>query len=216
MSHDAILAGLPIEQRLALAYSPASTRVAMLGVLALDARLGGIVRGAREPLLAQLRLAWWREQVGKGSGERAKGDPLLALLDAHNTRIPALSRLMDGWEGLLGEGPLLPDAIEELAEARALALSGLAPAGQEAEAERAARNWALIDIAARLGDQSERECAREIALRQDWRRPALTRALRPLVVLHGLARRSLDRGCLPLLSGIGALPLAIRLGTLGF
>ena len=46
--------------RLALAYAPAEARPAWAGLLALDARLAGVVRAAREPVLGQLRLAWWR------------------------------------------------------------------------------------------------------------------------------------------------------------
>jgi hypothetical protein len=43
-----------------------ATRVrgtATLALLALDARLAAILRGRREPIAAQLRLAWWREML---------------------------------------------------------------------------------------------------------------------------------------------------------
>jgi phytoene synthase len=71
---------IPPLQRLALAYAPAKSRAPLIALFALDARLADIVRHAHEPMLAQLRLAWWREQLTGGSGGPASGDPLLALL----------------------------------------------------------------------------------------------------------------------------------------
>ena len=52
-----LLETLPLRQRLALAYGTGEGRLALLGLLALDQRLAGIVRNSREPSLAQLRLA---------------------------------------------------------------------------------------------------------------------------------------------------------------
>jgi phytoene synthase len=64
MDFSQLAATLPIERRLALAYAPGRARAATLGLFALDAALGNLVRAAREPLLGQMRLAWWREELG--------------------------------------------------------------------------------------------------------------------------------------------------------
>lgn len=214
----ALLAALPIEQRLAMAYAPSRARRAMLGLLAFDARLAGLIRGAREPMLAQIKLAWWRERLGEPGPAAVAGEPLLDLLREWGGESAGLARLVDGWEHLLAQPPLAAPAFELFAEARGAAFAALARQLGEhaaaAEAERAARNWALADLAARLGQAAEREAACELVTRQDWRRPVLPRSLRPLLVLHALARRS--AGTRPLLSGPGALALAARVGMLGF
>lgn len=212
---SALLDGLPGEQRLALAYARADARPLFLGLFALDSRLAQVVRSAREPMLAQLRLAWWRERLAEATPRG--GEPVLALLAPLLAMGEGLSALADGWEALLGEGPIEQAAIEQFAEGRAAAYRLLArhlgDADAPAEAERAARNWALADLAAHLSAPDERAMAQSVAAAQDWRRPALPRALRPLAVLHGLARR--HRGMRPLIAGPASLGAAIRLGLLG-
>lgn len=216
MSDDALLALLPIEQRLALAYGARAARAALLTVLALDARLASAVRAAREPVLGQIKLAWWRENLAGGGARETSPEPLLARIAAEPLDQPALIALVDGWEGMVGAGPVGSDALAALAEARALALAGagarLAPASGYAEALRAARNWALADLAARLSRPEERDAAIALAARQDWSRPTLPRALRALAVLHGLARRRHDGR--PLLAEKRAFAVALRLGLL--
>ena len=212
---SALLDGLPAEQRLALAYARADARPLFLGLFALDSRLAQVVRSAREPILGQLRLAWWRERLAEGTPRG--GEPVLALLAPMLASGQGLSALADGWEALLGEGPIEQTAIEHFAEGRATAYRLLArhlgAADASAEAERAARNWAMADLAAHLSAPEERAVAMAVAAAQDWRRPALPRALRPLTVLHGLARR--HRGAQPLIAGPTSLGAAIRLGLLG-
>jgi 15-cis-phytoene synthase len=208
---------LPTEQRLALAYAGSAQRLVLLGFFSLDSRLAGIVRSASEPLLGQVQLAWWRDQLALPPQLRPRGEPLLALLEAWRDEGSSLSGLVDGWELMLGDAPLSPTVLAGHAEARAqacAALARLAGAPEEAdEASRAGRNWALADLATRLGNETERSAAFELADRQDWRPARLPRGLRPLTVLHGLARRR--RGRAELLDGPLALGAALRLGLFG-
>jgi phytoene synthase len=217
MEISPFLATLPTEQRLALAYSGSAQRHVLLGFFALDSRLAGIVRGASEPLLGQVQLAWWRDQLALPPQLRPRGEPLLALLEAWRDEADSLSGLVDGWELMLGDAPLAATALAGHAEARAQACAALArlvgaPA-HAAEALRAGRSWALADLATRLGNEAERAAAFELADRQDWRPARLPRGLRPLTVLHGLARRR--RGRAELLDGPLALGAALRLGLFG-
>jgi 15-cis-phytoene synthase len=103
------------------------------------------------------------------------------------------------------------------AEARArvwAALARLAGAAEQAgEVLHAGRNWALADLAIRLSNETEHESVLELADRQDWRPARLPRSLRPLALLHGLARRR--RGRAELLDGPLALAAALRLGMVG-
>lgn len=205
-----LLDGLPVEQRLALAYAPVAARGLFAGLFALDTRLAGIVRAAREPMLAQLRLAWWRDRLGGGGGN----DPVLIALAPVLSQGLALSAMADGWEALLGES-LDRDAAETFAGGRAAGMAALAQAlgCPAAEAARAGRNWALADLAARISNPAERAVVQGLIAAQDWRRPPLPRAMRTLAVLHGLARRR--RGAGPLIEGPGSLVCAIRLGLTG-
>lgn len=211
------LATLPTEQRLALAYTGSAQRQVLLGFFALDARLAGIVRGTSEPLLGQVQLAWWRDQLALPPQLRPRGEPLLALLEPWRDEADSLSGLVDGWELLLESDQLDSAALAGHAEARAkacAALARLAGAPDHAdEAQRTGRNWALADLAIRLGNETERSAAFELADRQDWRPARLPRGLRPLTVLHGLARRR--RGRAELLDGPLALGAALRLGLFG-
>ncbi len=212
-----MIESLPPLQRLALAYAPASSREAMLALLALDTRLGGIVRSSREPMLAQLRLAWWREQLRADPTTWPGGEPLLAVLRAWPGNTAVLAGLVDGWEAMTGDAPLPPSAFETLAETRGIAFAALAT-GREAQdaALRMGRNWALADIAARLSDPDERQAALELARAQDWRSAPLPRSLRPLAVLHGLAARQIREadGRVMQLSGRHVVT-AMRIGLLG-
>lgn len=206
---------LPTERRLALAYAPARARGLTLGLLALDARLAETVRAVREPVLGQLRLAWWRDALTAAEGAVVSGEPVLAALAGWGVRRAALTALVDGWEEMLGEAPLPASAFEACAEGRARGWAALADrlGHDPGEAARAARGWALADLAPRLGHPQERSAALALAAAQDWRRPGLPRELRALAVLHGLARRT--RGERPLLEGSGAVLVALRLGMLG-
>lgn len=210
---------LPVLQRFALTYAPASSRAATLALLALDTRLAGVVRSASEPMLAQLRLAWWRETLAQDADALPEGEPLLANLKTWGGHHRALGALVDGWEAMTGKAPLGEQAMRDLADGRGTAFLALAEAvGEGGHADvvrRLTRNWALADIASRLSLPEERNTAFSLAKAQDWRRAKLPRALRPLIVLHGLAGRAVRRGdSLNELTPAAFLP-AIRLGLLG-
>ncbi|MFA7603004.1 MAG: squalene/phytoene synthase family protein [Novosphingobium sp.] len=210
MSSLSLLEALPPVQRLALAYAPARAREPTLALLALDTRLAGIVRNSHEPSLAQLRLAWWREQLRVPAAEWPRGEPLLMALRSWQGRHVALAALVDGWEYLTGAAPL-PDAdMLAFAAGRGEAFAALADvvgAGHEAAA-RLGRRWALADLAANVSNAQERQVAARL-LAAEARPPRVARALRPLAVLHGLALRR--PGSAPTLTVLAAL----RLGLLG-
>lgn len=186
------------EVRLALAYAPVAQRPLQLAAFALDAKLAGIAVGAREVLLAQIKLAWWRERLAEDPAKRPQGEPLLAALAGWNGSTAPLQALIDGWEAMLD--PDEPD-LPALAEARAALGQGLAQQAGRAEAAAAAggalRGWSLVVTGAQ----------------QDLPPLSLPRELRALAVLHGLARRR--GGQIPLLDGPLALAAAMRIGMIG-
>jgi phytoene synthase len=195
--------------RLALAYAPRAARPAWLAFLALDARLAGVVRQAREPLIGQIRLAWWRERLGEPAAAWPAGEPLLLLLREWGDHRRGLGAMVDGWEVLLAEPPLPPDSVEAAISGRAAGAAAVAQhLGQEqhtAEVERLARAWSAADFAAGISDEAEAAAFREHASAR--RAASLPRALRPLVVLEALARSTRP--------GPLRLAAAVRLGIFG-
>ena len=205
---------LPQPQRLALTYASARARAPTLALLSLDARLGAFLRVRREPIAAQLRLAWWRDTLARPVADWPRGEPVLDSL--RGWRDPSgLAELAVGWEALLAE-TLTPAAIAEFANGRARAFGVLArelevQAGSDAEL--AARIWALGDLAANLSDGNERALVVEQG--RALVPPRLPAPLRPLAVLAGLGAAALRKGCAPLLSGPGSMLLALRIGLSG-
>ena len=118
---SALLADLPPVQRLALAYASSRSRPAILSLLALDARLAAILRGRREPIAAQMRLAWWRDMLARPKSEWPAGEPVLEALCAWNDP-GGLAALAEGWEALLAED-LIPATIAEFVDGRAQAFA---------------------------------------------------------------------------------------------
>jgi phytoene synthase len=201
------------DRRLALSYAPRSVRGAWLVLYALDARLEAVVRSVREPLIGQLKLAWWRERIAEAPERRPRGEPLLAELAVWGKHAAALSALVDAWELQLGEDPAGTASIRAFALARGKACEALARqigAADPAMANQAGQGWALLDIAALQGPSP---ALRAVSEETDWQTPVLPRSLRPLLIHFGLARRARPRDFA--VGGLGDLLLAMRLGLLG-
>jgi phytoene synthase len=213
MTND-LIESFPTVQRLALAYAPAAARPYWLALLALDSRLAAVIREAREPILGQLRLAWWRDRLREDPTQWPRGEPLLALLATWQQARAGLVGLVDGWEAMLGEAPLPAEALSTFAAGRGQALGALAgelgQGGDRAEAERAGAEWTLAELSTSLSAEAERHTAAALLAGRDLRTPRLPRVMRPLTVLHGLAVRTLERG-----AGAGAMLTALRLGIFG-
>lgn len=186
-----LLAELAPPLRLAVAYAPAGARELWAALLVFDHRLARTVAAASEPLLAQVKLAWWRDRMRSPAAQWPAGEPLLAALAGFDAERAALETLVDAWEALIGDEPDEP-ALDRLALARAGAVAALArvsdcPADASAIAALA-RRW------------TDPDAARGEAGR-------LPRALRPLVILANLPRSG-DAGPLAMLR-------IVRLGLLG-
>lgn len=188
------------------------------GYLLLDARLGQTVAQAREPLLGQIRLAWWRERIDALRSAGTEGEPLLEEIDASwGAHAPELVALIDGWEELFGDGPLSPETIGAFARARAAPLATLARKSDRgdlaARVACAAERWALVDFAWRTRDHSEREAALDLA-RSRVDRGRLPRMLGGVRLLGQLASHALATGR-PLFADRRAALVAMRVGLIG-
>ena len=208
--------------RLALAYARASDRPVFENLFALDRRLADAVRQASEPIIAQLKLAWWRDRFAQSPTEWPKSEPLLERLAQwhHHARDADVSRfgaLVDGWEALLADRPFASETIAAFAQGRAEAWSAVALALDEAPhlAMRPALLSAHADLA-QFGSSAEEALgirnAAQDALRSSANR--MPRALRPFAVLGVLGERSL-RAESAQLSTVGDFFAGVRAGMLG-
>lgn len=106
--------------RLAIAYANARYRAAFKLILLIDQRMADIVAKAREPLVGQIKMAWWREGFTSPPESRPKGEPLFEALARQGGDIPAsaLESLVSAWEILLGQDDWTQDLLRQHAELR--------------------------------------------------------------------------------------------------
>lgn len=211
---------LPEEQRLAIAYTPVSARPSLASFFALDRRLAQIVSKTTEPMLGQMRLAWWRDMLAKPVSERPGGDAVLDALGEHWAgREASLIANVDAWELLVAEEQLLTEHIVRYGEMRGVPFAALAGkpldrAGQD-RVEAAGLHWALADAASHIAEQTEREAFVLAALGRVAVGGPFPRELRGLAVLQALSLRALKAGGRPLMEGRGAALTALRVALLG-
>lgn len=83
---------------------PRARRAAMAALWGLAARLTKLLLDAREPLIGQIKLAWWRDMMALLASDPAalpKGEPLLADLAASWAGQGGLDALVDAAEAML-------------------------------------------------------------------------------------------------------------------
>jgi phytoene synthase len=166
-------------------------------LFALDAALGAAIAGGREPMIARIKLAWWREALETLDREKAPAEPVLQALSEHvlpnGVSGSDLAALEQGWAVLLSDEPLTDEDLAIYAEGRGGRLFASAArllGGGEAEG----RGWALVDLARHCDNEEDRDSALRLAreLPQSSRLPS---RLRPLGMLSALARRDAESGC---------------------
>lgn len=187
---------LDVEVALACAYVPVARRSSAEALWALDATLGGLLRGGREPMIAQMRLTWWHEALTRLDSVPPPPQPLLMTLAERVLPMgvggTALAGMIDGWEELVDPEPLSDDALANYAGKRGgglfVSLATLLDAIPEPAAQ-AGRGWALVDLAWHSSEPELRQ--RAAAMATPLLREALARrwpkAARPLGMLARLA-----------------------------
>ena len=210
---------LAAEHRIAIGYMARNLRVPMSVYFALDQRLDRIVAKTTEPMLGQMRLAWWRDMFAKPVAMRPTGDAVLDAIGNHwEGQEEALSALVDGWEHMLVEPPLSESSLLNFAKGRIAPmltlvdpLNGASPK----DAGAALRRWALADAAANTVEGDERLLMLRLASSQGSSPTRFARGFRGFAVLDALARRSVERGGRPLMEGRTAALIALRAGVTG-
>lgn len=172
---------------LASLFAPEPERRGLLALLAFDHELARTRSVTREPMLARIRLEWWREAVAEAAGEeKPRAQPIVEVLSEivrrHGLSAQRLFDLIDAREEEI-EGPL--DVVRA---GHALADLQLAVLGVADEATRSAARD--VGAASLMGDGPERA-----ALLAEARRRRMNIDARALPIL--LPARLLDRGWAP-------------------
>ncbi len=208
------MTALDADRAFALAQVPDEKRAAVGALWRLDAALGAVLAGGREPMISQIKLAWWRESLEKLDRERPPAEPMLE--EAAANIIPAVSgrelaEMEQAWLVLLGPGPLTEADLRDYASRGSwlFRYSARLLGGElGAEQEQAGEGWALADLA-RHSSKTDAQAAL-VAARTRLRPASWPRPLRPLGMLAALARRDVERG-LDRLEPLGAPPRIARM-----
>lgn len=145
--------------RLAIAYAQADLRSAFALLLRFDERLSDIVGHVKEPMFAQMKIAWWHDVIASEPSARPKGEPLLSALSNLNQPETdnAFNLLLSAWGRLLAVENWTPETLKGFASDRSAAIFGNYArwVGCEDGALQLGRHWALADLQNRFGARVE-------------------------------------------------------------
>lgn len=155
MPDEANCAGLvrerDVDRYLSTLYAPALLRPALFALHALDLELAEVVRTTTEPMLGQIRLAWWREQLQALDTGARPAHPVLASLADHvlprGVTGASLEPLEDANLALLEDDPgACAASRSRLFVAGLQLLLPTADAGAIDWARSHGEGWAIVDL----------------------------------------------------------------------
>ena len=181
------------DRTLALAYVPAAARPAVAALWRLDVAFGAILATGTQPLISQMRLAWWREALERLDHAPPPAEPVLQALSAHilpRVTGTELAAMEEGWLMLLSEAPLNEGELGRYAAMRGgllFAYTARLLGGPDFPVARAGEAWVLADLARHSRRVDELKTPPPDP-KIKWPGP-----LRPLGMLAVLANRDLKR-----------------------
>lgn len=123
------------ERWLACLYAAAPARPGLVALFALDAELAQVVASSSDPLLCEIKLAWWRDRLTELDSGPAPAQPLLQALQARvlpRLKGAELALLEDYWLARLGNGE--PPSAADDGQATLFQAAGRLLGGDVAEA----------------------------------------------------------------------------------
>ena len=190
------------DKKLAFAHLPARQRPAIEALFAIDAAMADVLRTTSEPMLGQIRLAWWRERLEElDTGGHAPPEPRLLAVErdliARGIKGGDLARLERGWVALFDPFPWDVGTAEAIwFRGRLLfALASQLLARTDDEIEGAGGLWALVDAARHCSDRASRDMllARARTFSGSLAGSRFPRGLRPLSMLTATVMRDVNR-----------------------
>lgn len=173
----------------------------------IDERLAHVVRTVREPAIAAIRMAWWREALAAHDLSKGKSEPLVEAWRARPRNAAAdqaVEQMINGWSVLSDGAPLTVEDMQAYAEGRGSGLFAVLSANGDGtsveEVRRAGALWALWDLAGHVSDPKLAAQAMDLAHSYADQGSSLPkqRSLKPLKVALGIARRDVVMGRVPL------------------
>lgn len=166
-------------------------------VMALDNACAQIARQAREPIMAQIRLAWWRDGLTAETLKPEHNSPEMLVLrgcDRFDEARAGLVALIDGWEELiLSDEGASRAMLEAYAKGRGGGLFAAMAPEHAQEAIAAGEVWALWDLAGHLSDNAL--AAEALALANERAGcVTISRLPRMLAMMAGVALSDVRKG----------------------
>lgn len=144
-------------ENLAVFYAPKRLQSQFRLILAFDNRLAHVVLKSREPMIAQLKLAWWNDVIGRPRESRPSGEIMLSALgEPVNSVCEApMLLLIEAWEVLAATADWTDACLANFAALRSAAIFGQYAEWVEAadDANAIGKIWALADLSERTGKQ---------------------------------------------------------------
>lgn len=216
---DSVTDSFPPEIAIAVGYAPQKWRAHWNALFGLDQRLAKLISTTSEPMLAQIKLAWWRDRLSERVDRRPNGDQVLDQLRLWAGSEKPLIALINAWEVLVTDD-LDKGRVSEFLSGRAEPFAELAKLAGFAELEeaalRAGKIWAMSDLVAHLSNEDERnELLTEFSELGASQTSNWPKDIRPLAVLEVLAKRHLSSPDKPILTRRRDALLALRAGLIG-
>lgn len=192
---------------LLLSYAPPEIRDWHRLAWVIDERLAHVVRTVREPGIAAIRMAWWREALAAHDLSKGKSEPLVEAWRARPRNAAAdqaVEQMINGWSVLADGGALTVGDMRAYAEGRGSGLFGLLTADGDGTCDenvgRAGALWALWDLAGHVSDAKLAAQAMDLAHSYADQGSSLPKQcrLKPLRLARGIAQRDVVKGRVPL------------------
>lgn len=203
----------------ALGYAVGSDRRVFESTFLLDRELANAVAASSEPMIAQLRLAWWRDALSGISAAPRTSALIASIRELWPEGGDELVLLVDGWEAFATAPELttsvLDRFISERASMGAMLAERLGIPVTKSVVDQAMRDWVCADLAAHLTSGEERQLVLSLWARSKYARQSLPRRLRPLAVLSALGQRAMNEGGRAMMGARSDALLALRTGMFG-
>jgi phytoene synthase len=166
-------------------------RPAVEALWRLDVAFAAILATGTQPIISQLRFAWWREALERLDGAPPPAEPVLQALAAAvlpQVTGAELAAMEEGWLMLLSDDALTADQLDLYAVKRGgllFAYTARLLGDADFPVVRAGEAWALADLV-RHSRRVDEVKTGPVTPKMKW-----PRRLRPLGMLAMLARRDL-------------------------